>query len=1013
MASIEALLSTHKDVGLSLVQDDGGAEGCVSLKLGERKGVVRLAPDDDTGALGVELDVEDDDSDCDNDDLMEAIVVKLDDSLRASSTTDMEEAVRRLITCCQGDGRGDGAAMAMEGDAEYLYDDGGGAASTSVDPRWMEERDLRDRLQARDKALRQVCLSTFTTVGSKRRYVENCSSSAKEKLYSSNASFGILLNDLLRLRKAAHKLGYQCEAVDDNIYKWRITMHRFRADSPLFMDMTVLEDTFDYSHVEIEMDFAMDLHPVYPPVVSIVRPRFEGFMLGRIATLPILQLSNWSEVYGVDFLLASIREVLERDGRIYLDSALNDSAQNPHGAYSALERSLLRLGLVTETNPRILLLHDGKVSSSAASRKPMGVNLYSSHLLDHAMDTVEQAESVWQSSSSSSSSSSSYSTPSAPSSSSHGKRVVVGDKLVTLETLPPPSDAVVGPGTDAPPKKSGGEAWAKGTGYGRSSSSKWNTKEFHAAQCEKDRLHRDLLQSVRNGLCEVFLRSRSDSASSSDSTNTSSVTPIDSLENTFTVVADSCLVPLLEDLLGNESFVDMERHKDIYVSAYRIVELIASSSVLFPLLQPLERQAVSLMTLLERKHKKLGMYLAKDKADAAAADYVALGLPKLPAKHVPSSKAAGEAVAHAPPAHIPVPRTPTIDDDLLVGDLFVFLHTVAEKVVTSPFRSYKSSRNPRTQSASKHVSGMEPNNKEGTAQRSCDAATNVCDMAVPEVAAKEDYRESQESLQKQYKSVMAAMQYDELDELYRYRYADSLPTSSTAKRRKRIRQEHYDIQGSLPVEWSSSVWVRYCAHRLDTLQALISGPEDTPYSNGLFLFDILFPEEYPAAAPKVTIQTTGSGTVRFNPNLYSNGKVCLSLLGTWSGRDGETWDEKTSTLLQVLVSIQSLILVSDPYFNEPGYEGTISTAKGLASSNKYNMTVRTDMVRWAMLDHLRHPKTGYEEITRTHFRMKAIEIKAQFEQWRADDTTRDAPETAKAELETAMADVAAALDDLA
>ena len=46
--------------------------------------------------------------------------------------------------------------------------------------------------------------------------------------------------------------------------------------------------------------------------------------------------------------------------------------------------------------------------------------------------------------------------------------------------------------------------------------------------------------------------------------------------------------------------------------------------------------------------------------------------------------------------------------------------------------------------------------------------------------------------------------------------------------------------------------------------------------------------------------------MRFNPNLYNCGKVCLSLLGTWSGPG---WDPKASTLLQVLVSIQSLIMV--------------------------------------------------------------------------------------------------------
>eukprot|EP00913_Durusdinium_trenchii_P013051 g12251.t1 len=65
----------------------------------------------------------------------------------------------------------------------------------------------------------------------------------------------------------------------------------------------------------------------------------------------------------------------------------------------------------------------------------------------------------------------------------------------------------------------------------------------------------------------------------------------------------------------------------------------------------------------------------------------------------------------------------------------------------------------------------------------------------------------------------------------------------------------------------------------------------------------------------------GRDTVCFNPNLYSNGKVCLSLLGTWQGETAEQWDSQTSRAVQVLISIQSLILVSQPYFNEPGWIG--------------------------------------------------------------------------------------------
>lgn len=46
---------------------------------------------------------------------------------------------------------------------------------------------------------------------------------------------------------------------------------------------------------------------------------------------------------------------------------------------------------------------------------------------------------------------------------------------------------------------------------------------------------------------------------------------------------------------------------------------------------------------------------------------------------------------------------------------------------------------------------------------------------------------------------------------------------------------------------------------------------------------------------------------RFNPNLYADGKVCLSLLGTWHGGDAtEKWDPLRSNLLQAR-PIQTLL----------------------------------------------------------------------------------------------------------
>ena len=50
-------------------------------------------------------------------------------------------------------------------------------------------------------------------------------------------------------------------------------------------------------------------------------------------------------------------------------------------------------------------------------------------------------------------------------------------------------------------------------------------------------------------------------------------------------------------------------------------------------------------------------------------------------------------------------------------------------------------------------------------------------------------------------------------------------------------------------------------------------------------------------------------------NTLSIIQVCLSLLGTWTGKGTEQWT-KASNLLQLFISIQSLVLNSTPYYNE-------------------------------------------------------------------------------------------------
>jgi baculoviral IAP repeat-containing protein 6 len=171
---------------------------------------------------------------------------------------------------------------------------------------------------------------------------------------------------------------------------------------------------------------------------------------------------------------------------------------------------------------------------------------------------------------------------------------------------------------------------------------------------------------------------------------------------------------------------------------------------------------------------------------------------------------------------------------------------------------------------------------------------------------------------------------------------------------------------------------------------LISGPKDTPYENGLFEFHAYFPPDYPNTAPSVLINNTDGGYVRFNPNLYANGKVCLSLLGTWSGQEGEKWNPQTSTFLQVMVSIQSLILVDDPYFNEPGYEYEMKTLSGKKKSQEYNEEKQYQTMLCAMIQMIQKPPIGFEEVVKEHFTRKKEEIIARTLKWEQNATLHKA-----------------------
>ncbi|XP_063534146.1 (E3-independent) E2 ubiquitin-conjugating enzyme UBE2O [Cydia strobilella] len=188
-----------------------------------------------------------------------------------------------------------------------------------------------------------------------------------------------------------------------------------------------------------------------------------------------------------------------------------------------------------------------------------------------------------------------------------------------------------------------------------------------------------------------------------------------------------------------------------------------------------------------------------------------------------------------------------------------------------------------------------------------------------------------------------------------------------------VKREIKLLKSDLP----PGVWVRGFEDRIDLLSVMIAGPSKTPYEGGLFVFDVQLGGEYPRAPPLCHYHSYC--TDRLNPNLYEDGKVCVSLLGTWSGRGVEVWG-KDSSLLQVIVSLQGLILNAEPYFNEAGYEKQKGTQQGTENSRMYNEMVLLKLVQ-SMTKMLTNPPEPFRDEILQHLRAHAASLCHRLESW--------------------------------
>ncbi|XP_077439054.1 dual E2 ubiquitin-conjugating enzyme/E3 ubiquitin-protein ligase BIRC6 isoform X1 [Vanacampus margaritifer] len=493
--------------------------------------------------------------------------------------------------------------------------------------------------------------------------------------------------------------------------------------------------------------------------------------------------------------------------------------------------------------------------------------------------------------------------------------------------------------------------WAKGTGFGTgSTASGWDVEQALTKQRLEEEHVTCLLQVLASYINAAGSSSfhTSETSSAESRTHNSSALPVVLQE----LLSQSCLIPAMSSYLRNDSVLDMARHVPLYRALLELLRAISTCTSLVPLLLPLSGDRGQDEDEEDEEHSEgqtsVGMLLAKMKT--CVDTYT---------NRLRSKKDKSKGVVK-PDSSDPEPEGLT----LLVPDIqrtaeIVYAATTSLRQANQERKLVESSR--KVSSRPKPLSILR-------------------------------------SLEEKYVAAMKKLQFDTFEMVsededgklmfkVNYHYMSQVKNASdtnSAARSRRLAQEAVTLSTSLPLSSSSSVFVRCDEERLDIMKVLITGPADTPYANGCFEFDVYFPQDYPNSPPLVNLETTGGHSVRFNPNLYNDGKVCLSILNTWHGRPEEKWNPQTSSFLQVLVSVQSLILVAEPYFNEPGYERSRGTPSGTQSSREYDGNIRQATVKWAMLEQMRNPSPCFKEVIHKHFYLKRAEIMSQCEEWIAD-----------------------------
>jgi len=197
-------------------------------------------------------------------------------------------------------------------------------------------------------------------------------------------------------------------------------------------------------------------------------------------------------------------------------------------------------------------------------------------------------------------------------------------------------------------------------------------------------------------------------------------------------------------------------------------------------------------------------------------------------------------------------------------------------------------------------------------------------------------------------------------------YRSTIMSSAASK----LLQNQYKKIQSEPVE---GIAVELSNDNLYEWKVYIEGPKDTFYSGGVFPLVMKFPNDYPMSPPSVHFICDF-----WHPNVYSDGKVCISILHP-PGVDemsGELPEERwlpTQSVTTILLSIISLL--SAPNTSSPANVDASVEWRKDCETYKKNVAHCIEKANKIVPSHIKipHPDTDPQERQKQVEKMKLLD----------------------------------------